>query len=210
MVAPEKWRLKNIRQQVLRDGVAALPRVKELIQEYPYFQALRILELELLHKANDKALKKALRCCAVHTTQRANLITIVENELSPEKQLQVKQNNSLEKQSFLSWLNTTSRLNQSEISPSLNINLIDQFIKTNPKISSPITSSKKVDLTKDQKINSEEIMTETLAKVYWDQKKFKKAEQAYKVLSLKYPEKSSFFADLIKKIKADQTARSTK
>ena len=41
-------------------------------------------------------------------------------------------------------------------------------------------------------------MTATLAKVYLDQKRYKKAIQAYKILSLKYPEKSSFFATRIK------------
>ncbi|MDO7628787.1 MAG: hypothetical protein MUQ46_05840 [Flavobacteriaceae bacterium] len=41
-------------------------------------------------------------------------------------------------------------------------------------------------------------MTETLARVYLEQKKYKKALQAYKILSLKYPEKNSFFASQIK------------
>jgi hypothetical protein len=44
-------------------------------------------------------------------------------------------------------------------------------------------------------------MTETLAKVYLEQKKYNKAIQAYEILILKYPEKSSFFADRINEIK---------
>ena len=44
-------------------------------------------------------------------------------------------------------------------------------------------------------------MTETLAKVYLAQKKYENAIQAYKILSLKYPEKSSLFADQIQRIK---------
>jgi hypothetical protein len=44
-------------------------------------------------------------------------------------------------------------------------------------------------------------MTETLAKVFVKQKKFENALQAYQILSLKYPEKNSFFADQIKEIK---------
>ncbi len=44
------------------------------------------------------------------------------------------------------------------------------------------------------------LMTETLAKVYLEQKKYENAMQAYKILSLKYPEKSGFFADQIKSI----------
>ena len=44
-------------------------------------------------------------------------------------------------------------------------------------------------------------MTETLAKIYLQQKKYKKALYAYQILSLKYPEKNGFFANQIKTIK---------
>jgi hypothetical protein len=44
-------------------------------------------------------------------------------------------------------------------------------------------------------------MTETLAHVYLEQKKYEKAIAAFTVLSLKYPEKSSFFADRIEAVK---------
>jgi hypothetical protein len=47
-------------------------------------------------------------------------------------------------------------------------------------------------------------MTETLARVYLEQKNYKKAIQSYKILSLKYPEKSSFFADRIKEVEKIQ------
>ena len=40
-------------------------------------------------------------------------------------------------------------------------------------------------------------MTETLAELYIEQKKFKEALKAYEILSLKYPEKISLFADQI-------------
>ncbi|OCB74501.1 tetratricopeptide repeat protein [Flavobacterium crassostreae] len=79
--------------------------------------------------------------------------------------------------------------------------LIDQFIQTSPKISpvkqgvSPVVQ---IDINKDE---SSYLMTETLAKVYLEQKKYQKAIQAYDILILKYPEKSSFFADRISDIK---------
>jgi hypothetical protein len=44
-------------------------------------------------------------------------------------------------------------------------------------------------------------MTETLARIYVEQKNYDKAIQSYKILSLKYPEKSGFFADQIKAVK---------
>ena len=44
-------------------------------------------------------------------------------------------------------------------------------------------------------------MTETLAKVYLEQGHLDKAIMAYEILSLKYPQKSSLFANQIKAIK---------
>ena len=82
--------------------------------------------------------------------------------------------------------------------------LIDKFIKNNPKISPAKNIEKKVDISNSVKLNKDELMTETLAKVYLEQKKYKKAIQAYRILSLKYPEKSSFFADRIKSVQKIQ------
>ncbi|NJB36658.1 hypothetical protein [Croceivirga sp. JEA036] len=79
--------------------------------------------------------------------------------------------------------------------------LLDKFISTNPKIVPNAELMKKVDISDTQKVDASQLMTETLAKVYLEQKKYKKAIQAYKILSLKYPEKSGFFADQIRAVK---------
>jgi hypothetical protein len=83
------------------------------------------------------------------------------------------------------------------------IDLIDKFIESNPKIpaldkdkSTPSKSFLEEDTTY--------LMTETLARVYLEQKKYSKAIQAYEILILKYPEKSSFFANRILDIKSLQ------
>ncbi|MBT8285411.1 MAG: hypothetical protein HKO75_08550 [Flavobacteriaceae bacterium] len=86
--------------------------------------------------------------------------------------------------------------------------LIDRFLEDNPKIIPQEQDSSKVDIRESTKINSEELMTATLARVYLEQKKYKKALQAYKILSLKYPEKSSFFASRIKAVKQLQKENS--
>ena len=44
-------------------------------------------------------------------------------------------------------------------------------------------------------------MTETLAKLYSKQGNIQKAVEAYKILSLKYPKKSIYFANQINKIR---------
>ncbi|RTY73751.1 MULTISPECIES: tetratricopeptide repeat protein [unclassified Flavobacterium] len=81
------------------------------------------------------------------------------------------------------------------------LDLINKFIETSPKIS-PVkhgaASSVSLDLNAP---DNSYLMTETLARVYLEQKKYQKAIQAYEILILKYPEKSSFFADRITDIK---------
>jgi tetratricopeptide (TPR) repeat protein len=82
--------------------------------------------------------------------------------------------------------------------------LIDKFIETSPKIppiKPGVVFSPNIDLNKE---DNSYLMTETLAKVYLEQKKYQKAIQAYEILILKYPEKSSFFVDRIKDIKIVQ------
>ncbi|WP_338039070.1 hypothetical protein [Maribacter litopenaei] len=81
---------------------------------------------------------------------------------------------------------------------------IDKFIAENPKIVPKENIKSSFDPKDSIKIDKNELMTETLARVYPEQKKYKKAIQAYKILSLKYPEKSSFFADRIKSVQKIQ------
>ncbi len=78
--------------------------------------------------------------------------------------------------------------------------LIDKFIANNPKLEPAKSTAKKHNLAKERMIQPEALMTETLARIYVEQKNYKKAIQSYKILSLKYPEKSGFFADQIKAI----------
>ena len=56
-------------------------------------------------------------------------------------------------------------------------------------------------MVQNDDLHHEGFMTETLARIYLEQKNYDKAIKSYKILSLKYPEKSSFFADQIKAVK---------
>lgn len=82
-----------------------------------------------------------------------------------------------------------------------NMDLIDRFIETNPKITP--SKSAVVPVINMDRLNEDEpfYMTETLARIYLEQKKYQKAIQAYEILILKYPEKSSLFANRIFDIK---------
>ena len=112
--------------------------------------------------------------------------------------------------SFSEWLKLTTakpivreETNNLSNSKKLNSDLINKFIQENPKLK-PSKSTVKYDneenLANQITYTSEALMTETLAKVYLQQNNYQKALQAYKILSLKYPEKSGFFADQIRAI----------
>jgi len=76
--------------------------------------------------------------------------------------------------------------------------LIEKFISESPRINPSSIVASKANIVEAQMIQPEALMTETLARIYVEQKNFKKAIQSYKILSLKYPEKSSLFANQIK------------
>ncbi|WP_066224106.1 tetratricopeptide repeat protein [Formosa haliotis] len=82
--------------------------------------------------------------------------------------------------------------------------LIDKFISSNPKIDPKKSTSPQLNLAESNLLQPEALMTETLARIYVEQKNYKKAIQSYNILILKYPEKSGFFADRIKAIKQIQ------
>ncbi len=78
--------------------------------------------------------------------------------------------------------------------------LIDKFLESNPKII-PSKEPSSFQLVQNDDLHHDGYMTETLARIYVEQKNYDKAIQSYKILCLKYPEKSSFFADQIRAVK---------
>ena len=121
--------------------------------------------------------------------------------------------NQEESHSFSEWLKLTkaqpvereeeSSQPEDEDNRSRKFELIEEFISKNPKIK-PGKTANKANLAEESLSAPESLMTETLAKVYLEQKNYKKAIQAYKILILKNPEKSGFFADQIRAIEKIQ------
>ena len=141
-------------------------------------------------------------------------------EKTPEEVLEVGKPltfNKHEVHSFGEWLKITSFkpiireqdetnrvVEAKEDTKTKKFELIDKFIATSPKIK-PIKKEAPVqNLAQSRMIQPEALMTETLARIYVEQKNYDKAIQSYKILSLKYPEKSGFFADQIQAIKEIQ------
>ena len=174
---------------------------KSLVKKYPYFQAARIIELIGLKKHNSIRFNKALKECALFSTDRSVLRDIIEfnkinNNLNEPEEIILSSEKT--KNSFIEWLKVTKPISNNI--KNNNETLIQNFIKSKPIISFEKQGSKN-NLAKKFKVSKKEYMTETLAKLYFEQGKVKEAIKAYEILGLKYPEKISLFADQIKKIK---------
>ena len=149
------------------------------------------------------------------------IIEVVPSEIeqTPEEKLEIGKPLSFDKtemHSFSEWLKITSfkpiirdtedekleeKRGTSDSKKAEKFDLIDKFIQKNPKISPIKQDVQQHNIAKERMIQPESLMTETLARIYLEQKNYKKAVQAYKILSLKYPEKSGFFADQIQAVK---------
>ena len=148
----------------------------------------------------------------------------IKPELSLAKEISVKEElgtplefSTTEKHSFKEWLQLSKaqpiireesieqkkELSEIDREKIKKTDLINRFIIASPKIP-PVKNDTKIPVILETSGDTSTLMTETLARVYLEQKKFQKAIQAYQILILKYPEKSSFFADRISDIKKIQ------
>lgn len=106
-------------------------------------------------------------------------------------------------------LPSVSEITKAEIAEAVNKsnvndfhNILDKFIKENPSISRPKAEFfNPVNMAKQSVEEDEELVTETLASLYYRQGNYKKAIRAYEKLCLIYPSKMTYFASLIQKIK---------
>ena len=210
--------------------------LESIIFEYPYFQLAHAIYLKSLKIQDQFNFDLILKKTAILSSRRKlifNWINDNENNLfkiqkrtkkiktkdSPPQVSQLEGTSNLNKSKeeeqrmlFVDWvMSYTNSKKENENRPlESKIEIIDSFLEKNPKI--PKSKEKGnaddfLNLASDNKFNKSELMTETLAKIYVKQQKFKKALYAYRILSLKYPEKSSLFANQIKKLQKKQNKK---
>ena len=203
--------------------------LENLTQKYPYFSISHILLAKGLLNTDSIRYNRKLKKAAIYSIERKYLFKLItqniyDNKLVVQKESHTKFNdvknpkhnqrieqrlnigtpldfNENEEHSFSEWLSLSKikKIDRKNIKD--NKDLIDNFIENKPRIT--VEKNKFFSPTKaarDSIKEKDEFVTETLARVYLEQKHFDKAIDAYKKLSLKYPKKNGFFAGQIKLI----------
>ena len=207
-----------------------LSQFEELMKIYPNFHLLRVYYLKALQKQEVLSFDKNLSHTSIATYDRELLYQFIESDLTPKKinkknrkvqsgkpkknvskniikEKNIVQNIKNENPSpktlkFSEWASYLNSKKASSKKNNLhNFQLIDDFLKTTERRIPNKNLKNNEDLSEKSWSPNYELMTETLAKVFVKQKKFKKAIEAYQILGLKYPEKNSLFANQIKEIK---------
>ena len=162
--------------------------LREILNTYPFFQSASAYYLKTLKVQKKESFNELLPKTAILTHNRS----ILRNWIYEKEENKInKEVDKIDKYSFLDWFDV---INESESNLDYKIDLIDKFIKNSPKINIDKEYKSDIEIIPESKIK-DNLITETLAKIYIDQKKYNKAMKAYNILSLKYPKKSSFFAD---------------
>ena len=207
-----------------------LSQFEELMKIYPNFHLLRVYYLKALQKQEVLSFDKNLSHTSIATYDRELLYQFIESDLNPNKKTKknrkvqsgkpkknvskniIKEKNivqniknenpSAKTLKFSEWASYLNSKKASSKKNNLhNFQLIDDFLKTTERRIPNKNLKNNEDLSEKSWSPNYELMTETLAKVFVKQKKFKKAIEAYQILGLKYPEKNSLFANQIKEIK---------
>jgi len=192
----------------------SLSGLREVVDEYPYFQAARMLFIKNLHLLDHISLNNELKIAAAHISDRKKLYILLNNynfsetnerfPLEEKPEIIQKTDTDLldyergDTQYDLSYLYKEEQTSKNE-----KMSLIDRFLQKQNIEKIKIIESGDYEI-EDFSIKSleenDELMTETLADIFIKQKLFLKAKNIFEKLCLKFPEKSIYFAARIKEV----------
>lgn len=239
--------LYRLMEEPLELTEGTLLELRRIVEDYPYFQAARMLYLKNLSVLNDMSFTSELEKMAIFLPDRKKLFLLIEGDKyglhsRMEHKLDTQKEDSFSLiDAFLS--NRNEELERKKEAPLLfqpsvssdymfwslskeveekpsgedtenrlrHHDLIDSFLEKDQRrmlgsgleIHEETSHAETPDSVKEldngqPKSLEDSCLTETLARIYIKQKRYEKALQIIKNLSLKYPEKNVYFADQIR------------
>lgn len=164
------------------------------------------LEIDLEKQILTEAIYSSF---SIEANEKAHKATQDKEEIEKESPKITLKN---EPQSFSDWLNQideqdgTNAIKSSDEKENKEdrkvdkTQIIDQFIEKNPQITTKKEFYSPVNMARLSVKENDDLVTETLAKIYAQQGNIDKAISAYEKLALKYPEKRIYFANQINKL----------
>lgn len=205
-----------------------LADLREITEEFPYFQSARLLYTCNLHAQSNFRFESSLKNCAVYVPDRTILYRLLQPSAAAEnriKQASAGENlaeptgdlfelsddvqvasTELQLQTAVKTsLEDTGGMELISFSEGEDADLIERFIRQNPSIQPrpdvPLGFSDPGEEKEEEVTDRDEFITETLSRIYLKQGHYQKAIDSFKRLSLKFPEKSIYFAQQIEEIK---------
>ena len=216
-----------------------IPDLQQIVFDFPYFHAARMLYLKKLAVTGDIRLNVELKKMAIHIPDRIKLFMLIESDPSfnpninqvvettesHEKEIAIPQPEdlgiashepsltfeatSLASTDYTRLLENNMQTPDSTQPKMQHQDLIDSFIQNEQTRahSRILIEPVKNDRNSDERIKEPDNLdnaiensyfTETLANIYIKQKRYDKALDIIKRLSLKYPKKNIYFADQIR------------
>jgi hypothetical protein len=176
-----------------------LEGIKKLAENFPYSQSLWMLYLKNLQLTNHPDFNDRLHEDAIRIADRKKLHYLLNQGLKSQAG-SFKSFGNREGFTFID--NIFSLESESYSPPAEGTDLIDNFIAARPtiKIKNDEDTSSRADFSEGSIVENDEIITETFANILFQQKKYDKAIESFEKLSLRFPEKSIYFARRIKEI----------
>jgi hypothetical protein len=180
---------------------STLPSLEQLVLEFPWFQTGWLLYLKNLHNLNHSAYPAVLNHCAIRIGNRKEIKKFVEN--SNYKEVPTLYFN--ERQYHQDGDGADASVENGNVTPAEKnkLQLIDNFLANETPfkpVTREISENPLPDHAEKAIVESPDIITETFASLLLSQGNYEKALQAYEKLSLKYPEKSIYFATRIQEV----------
>jgi hypothetical protein len=170
--------------------------LKLLTEKYPWFQLGWMLYLKNLKQIESPDYQSVLKKVAVRVSNRILLF----NYLDADFQKKTEKNELENSFSVFEGL-------EEEVGDAEGDSLIDRFllskpgsIRRNQEDENKANDENRINIVEKSTTENDDFFTETLAGIFLQQKNYEKALVAYKKLSLKYPEKSIYFATQIEEI----------